>query len=78
MHKKCWWRRVLLLIAGVLCAASVFAQHYPDKPVRMIVPFPAGGSNDIVARLLAQKLAETLGQQFIIDNRGGAGGAIGA
>lgn len=78
MHKKCWWRLLLVLICGVLCAASVPAQHYPDKPVRMIVPFPAGGSNDIVARLLAQKLAETLGQQFIIDNRGGAGGAIGA
>ena len=65
-------------LAGALPFARAFAQHYPEKPVRMIVPFPAGGSNDIVARLLAQKLAETLGQQFIIDNRGGAGGAIGA
>ena len=69
----------LCSLGGTLfCAEASFAQRYPDKPVRMIVPFPAGGSNDIIARLLAQKLAETFGQQFIIDNRGGAGGAIGA
>ncbi len=73
--------RILHLLVWFLLPAFVpaaFAQRYPDKPVRMIVPFPAGGSNDIIARLLAQKLAETFGQQFIIDNRGGAGGAIGA
>ena len=66
------------LAAGAMVCAASAAQTYPDKPVRMIVPFPAGGSNDIIARQLAQKLGEYLGQQFVIDNRGGAGGAIGA
>ena len=51
---------------------------YPVKPVRMIVPFSPGASTDIVARLLAQKLAESMGQQFIVDNRAGAAGAVGA
>jgi tripartite-type tricarboxylate transporter receptor subunit TctC len=69
---------LLPVVATLVCVPAAFAQQYPDKPVRMIVPFPAGGSNDIIARLLAQKLGEYLGQQFIIDNRGGAGGAIGA
>lgn len=54
------------------------AQTYPAKVVRVVVGFPAGGSQDIVARLVAQKLTESLGQQFIIDNRAGAGGNIGA
>jgi tripartite-type tricarboxylate transporter receptor subunit TctC len=61
-----------------MCVSLAFAQTWPDKPVRMIVPFPAGGSNDIIARQLAQKLSDEFGQQFVIDNRGGAGGAIGA
>jgi len=65
-----------LLLAAT--AAAVHGQDYPTKPVRMVVPFPHGGSNDIMARLLGQKLGEFLGQQFIIDNRGGAGGVIGA
>lgn len=69
---------LFVLAAFVLCVPAAIAQTYPDKPVRMIVPFTAGGSNDIIARLFAQKLGEYLGQQFIIDNRGGAGGAIGA
>jgi tripartite-type tricarboxylate transporter receptor subunit TctC len=54
------------------------AQSYPAKPVRMIVPFPAGGATDIVGRLIAQKLSEAFGQQVIVDNRGGAGGTIGS
>jgi tripartite-type tricarboxylate transporter receptor subunit TctC len=54
------------------------AQVYPDKPVRVIVVFPPGGSNDVVARIVFQKVSESLGQQFVIENRGGAAGTIGA
>jgi tripartite-type tricarboxylate transporter receptor subunit TctC len=59
-------------------ASVAVAQTYPARPVRMIVPFPAGGATDIVGRLIAQKLSETWGQQIIVDNRGGAGGTIGS
>jgi tripartite-type tricarboxylate transporter receptor subunit TctC len=69
----------LLLALLMTCgAAAAIAQAYPAKPVRMIVPFPAGGATDIVGRLIAQKLTEAWGQQVIVDNRGGAGGTIGS
>ena len=58
-------------------AAAAAEQSYPSRPIRFIVPFPPGGGNDIVGRIVAQKLAEGLGQQVVIDNRGGAGGTIG-
>ena len=67
-----------VVLAAFACAGTASAQAYPDKPVRMIVPFPAGGAADIVARQIAQGLSAALGSQFIVDNRGGAGGAIGA
>ena len=73
--------RVISFGALVLAAAfssTAFAQTYPVKPVRFIVPFPPGGGNDTIARLVAQKLAVAIGQQVIVDNRPGAGGTIGA
>jgi tripartite-type tricarboxylate transporter receptor subunit TctC len=68
----------LTAAAALLVAGSAFAQAYPSKPVTMIVPFPAGGTTDIVARLTAQKLSEAWGQPVIVDNRAGAGGNIGS
>lgn len=69
----------LLALVGIVGAPlTALAQNYPAKTVRVIVPWPPGGSNDIVARLVAQKLAENTGQQFIIDNRGGASGIVGS
>jgi tripartite-type tricarboxylate transporter receptor subunit TctC len=68
----------LLMFAALLASPALRAQAYPDKPVRVIVVFPPGGSNDVVARIVFQKLSETMGQQFVIDNRGGAAGTIGA
>lgn len=76
--------KVLLAAAGLAgltagyAAAQDAAANYPSKPVRWIVPFTPGASNDITARLFAQKMSELTGQQFVIDNRGGAGGSIGA
>ncbi|MBI1990667.1 MAG: tripartite tricarboxylate transporter substrate binding protein [Betaproteobacteria bacterium] len=63
------------LIAG--CAANAGAQEYPVRPIRLIVPHAPGGSNDILARVIAPRLADTLGQSIVVDNRGGAGAMIG-
>ena len=60
------------------CAARAFAQTYPTKPVRIIVPFPPGQASDVIARLVGQKMSENLGQQVVVDNRVGAGGNIGS
>jgi len=67
---------IAALIAA-LAAAPAYSQQYPTKPVRVIVPFAPGGGSDITARQFSQKLSEALGQQFVVDNRGGAAGLIG-
>ncbi len=72
-------RRALLIACGAaMMSRSAAADNYPSHPVRIVVPFPAGGSNDIIARILAQKISEKTGQQFFVENRAGAGGNIGA
>ncbi len=72
---------LLLALLSVLAVTAVSgfaaADPYPSKPIRLIIPFPPGGSNDIVGRLIAAKLSESLGKQIVIDNRGGAGGVLG-
>jgi tripartite-type tricarboxylate transporter receptor subunit TctC len=69
----------LLAGSALIGAGSALAENYPSRPVKIVVPFPAGGSNDIVARVIAQKLSErNNGQTFYVENRGGAGGNIGA
>ena len=70
--------RTGLAVALVLCCGLVQAQSWPAKPVRMVIGFPPGGGTDIIGRIVAQKLSETLGQQVIADNRGGASGQLGA
>jgi len=71
-----WLRRAVALLLVTLASVAA-AQSYPTRPVRLIIPFPPGGSNDIVGRMIAAQLGERLGQQMVVDNRGGAGGTIG-
>ena len=69
-------RVVLALLTSFWAIAPSASAAYPDKPIRMIVPFAAGGPTDAVARVIAQQLAENMGQPVLVDNRGGAGGVI--
>ena len=70
--------RLVVIAALVLVPGIGAAQNYPAKPVRVVIPWPPGGANDIAGRIVMQKVGEALGQQFPIDNRGGAGGTIGS
>ena len=73
-------KRITRFIAAVAtaCAAFSASAQYPDRPIKLVVPFATGGSVDVVGRLLAGRLAEVLGQPVVVDNRGGAGGTLGA
>ena len=68
----------MFMVGALLASSAIAAQNFPTKPVRVIVPFSAGGATDIVTRVVAQKLTETWGQTIVVDNRAGAGGNIGA
>lgn len=69
--------RLILAVVCMLAAFSAAAQDYPTKPIRFVVPYAPGGSSDILARLFGQRLTETMGQPFVVDNRAGAGSMIG-
>jgi tripartite-type tricarboxylate transporter receptor subunit TctC len=76
---QAFFRRALLLaLAAGAAVTPAFGQKYPDKPIRLVVPFAVGGGTDILARDLAPKLAEAIGQPVIVENKGGAGGNLGA
>ena len=71
------WKRLALCAMGVLACATAFAQAYPSRPVKVVIPWPPGQATDIAARMVAAKLQETMGQPFVMDNRAGAGGSLG-
>ena len=71
-------KKLILGCCALAAANLALAQNYPTRPVRMIVPFPPGGGNDILARTVGNRFTEVIGQQVVVDNRGGAGGLIGA
>ena len=70
--------RPLAILLGAIAAADASAQVYPSRPIRLVIPFSPGGATDVPGRLITQKLSETFGQQIIVDNRPGAGSAIGS
>ena len=66
------------LLAAISVASSLGAQTYPDRPIRFVIPFAAGGGSDITARLMQEPLSKELGQQVVVDNKPGAGAVVGA
>src|SRR5712692_1173744 len=70
-------RKGIVVALGLLAAIPAWAQDWPAKPVRFIVPYPPGGGTDVIARIVQNRLSEALGQTIVIENRGGAGGAVG-
>jgi tripartite-type tricarboxylate transporter receptor subunit TctC len=71
-------RLLSLILLGLCVAPPVFAQSYPNRPIKLVIPFPAGGASDVLGRIVADRLTTSLGQSVIVDNRGGAGGNLGA
>ncbi|WP_264985488.1 Bug family tripartite tricarboxylate transporter substrate binding protein, partial [Klebsiella variicola] len=69
--------RYLAIALSLLSASAVMADDYPSKPIRLIVPFPPGGPNDIIARVVGQRMSEITRQPVVIDNRSGQAGALG-
>ena len=70
-------RAITLLATATVCAAlNAQAQSFPDRPLRLIVPYPTGGNTDILARTVGQRLTESLGKPVVVDNRGGGNGVI--
>jgi tripartite-type tricarboxylate transporter receptor subunit TctC len=70
---------LVALAVAITCGAfagTASAQPYPARPITLVVPFPAGGGNDALARLVAERMSRTLGQQVVVENRGGAGGTV--
>jgi tripartite-type tricarboxylate transporter receptor subunit TctC len=82
MLTRIGWRRlagIAALLMGLVAGPTAPSQAaYPERPIQLVVPFPAGGSTDVVARIVAAKMGELLGQQMVVDNRAGAGGNVGA
>src|SRR5688572_28633335 len=79
MRAGCRWSALAIVAAASAAPAmSAPAPGYPERPIRLIVPYPPGGANDILARMLGARLAESWGQQVVIDNRPGSAGNIGA
>src|SRR6267378_3642068 len=70
-------RKGIVLVLGLLAGIPAWAQDWPAKPVRFIVPYPPGGGTDVIARIVQNRLSQSLGQPIVIENRGGAGGAVG-
>ena len=75
--KRSFGRLVLIALSAIVTGGAA-AQNFPTKPIRIVVPFPPGGTTDVVARLVAQRFSESMKQSVVVDNRGGAGGALGA
>lgn len=78
MQRKYWLRSLCAAATLAFAFGGVHAQNYPSKPVRLIVPFPAGGATDLFARTLSQKLSEKMGTTLVVENRPGAGGTLGS
>ena len=77
MHEACRAKFGIATLLAIALGTSAYAETYPERPVRLIVPFAAGGLNDVVARLIAPYLERSLGQPFIVDNRPAASGIVG-